>query len=105
MVSHILLYENSTQWIILSQIPLFIWFSFVEENAEKETLKKRKNKEKKNQALLDFEPLFLDMSWMKLSAFSAIFPIDVHWWGSVCRLTVTCDCTLVAKLVTELENI
>lgn len=75
MVSHILLYENSTQWIILSQIPLFIWFSFVEENAEKETLKKRKNKEKKNQALLDFEPLFPDMSWMKLSAFSAIFQL------------------------------
>ena len=85
---------------MLSRIPLFIWFSFVEENAEKEALKK-----KKNQALLDFEPLFPDMSWMKLSAFSAIFPIDVHWWGSVCCLTVTFDCTLVAKLVTELENI
>ena len=85
---------------MLSRIPLFIWFSFVEENAEKEALKI-----KKNQALLDFEPLFLDMSWMKLSAFSAIFPIDVHWWGSVCRLTVIFDCTLVAKLVTELENI
>ena len=42
-------------------------------------IKKRKNKEKKNQALVDFEPLFPDMSWMKLSAFSAIFPIDVHW--------------------------
>ena len=79
MVSHILLYGNSTKWIILSWIPFFIWFSFVEENAEKEALKKRKIKEKKNQALLDFEPLFPDMSWMKLSAFSAIFPIDVHW--------------------------
>ena len=42
---------------MLSRIPLFIWFSFVEENAEKEALKI-----KKNQALLDFEPLFLDMS-------------------------------------------
>ena len=51
----------------------------MEENADKETLKKGKNKEKKNQALLDFEPLFPDMSGMKLSAFSAIFPIDVHW--------------------------
>ena len=77
----------------------------MEENADKETLKKGKNKEKKNQALLDFEPLFPDMSGMKLSAFSAIFPIDVHWWGSVCHLTVTCYCTSVAKLVTELENI
>ena len=63
MVSYILLYGNSTKWIVLSRIPLFICFSFVEENAEKETLKKnRKNKEKKNQALLDFEPLFPDMS-------------------------------------------
>ena len=75
MVSHILLYGNSTKWIILSWIPFFIWFSFVEENAEKEALKKRKIKEKKNQALLDFEPLFLDMSWMKRSAFSAIFQL------------------------------
>ena len=41
MVSHILLYENSTKWIMLSRIPLFIWFSFVEENAEKEALKKK----------------------------------------------------------------
>ena len=41
MVSHILLYENSTKWIMLSRIPLFIWFSFVQENAEKEALKKK----------------------------------------------------------------
>ena len=41
MVSHILLYGNSTKWIMLSRIPLFIWFSFVEENAEKEALKKK----------------------------------------------------------------
>lgn len=26
---------------MLSRIPLFIWFSFVEENAEKEALKKK----------------------------------------------------------------
>ena len=59
---------------------LFLFgFHLLKKMQRKKPLKKRKIKEKKNQALLDFEPLFPDMSWMKLSAFSAIFPIDVHW--------------------------
>ena len=59
---------------------LFLFgFHLLKKMQRKKPLKKRKIKEKKNQALLNFEPLFPDMSWMKLSAFSAIFPIDVHW--------------------------
>ena len=51
MVSHILLYGNSTKWIMLSRIPLFIWFSFVEENAEKEAKKKNNNKKIKERKI------------------------------------------------------
>ena len=73
----------------------FIWFSFVEENAEKEAknkkkIKKIKNKEKKNQALVDFKPLFPDMSWMKLSFFC-----NFSNWCALVRISLSFDCYML----------
>ena len=93
MVSHILLYENSAKWIILSQIPLFIWFSFVEENAEKEAKKKINNKKIKKRKI---------RLWWILNPSSQIW---VEWnsqlslqfsnWCALVRISLSFDCYML----------
>ena len=83
MVSHILLYENSTKWIMLSRIPLFIWFSFVEENAEKEALKK---KEKSG-----FAGFWAPLPRYELNETLSFF-CNFSNWCALVRISLSFDC-------------
>lgn len=83
MVSHILLYENSTKWIMLSRIPLFIWFSFVEENAEKEALKK---KEKSG-----FAGFWTPLPRYELNETLSFF-CNFSNWCALARISLSFDC-------------
>ena len=85
MVSHILLYGNSTQWIILSRIPLFIWFSFVEENAQKEALKKKKS---------DFAWFWTPLPRYELNETLSFF-CNFSNWCALVRISLSFDCYML----------
>ena len=86
MVSHILLYGNFTKWIILSRIPLFIWFSFVEENAEKEALKK---KEKSG-----FAGFLTPLPRYELNETLSFF-CNFSNWCALVRISLSFDCYML----------
>lgn len=83
MVSHILLYGNSTKWIMLSWIPLFIWFSFVEENAEKEALKKKEK--------LGFAGFWTPLPRYELNETLSFF-CNFSNWCALVRISLSFDC-------------
>lgn len=66
------------------------WRKCRERSQKQKKIKKIKNKEKKNQALVDFKPLFPDMSWMKLSFFC-----NFSNWCALVRISLSFDCYML----------